>query len=50
MNWIDHHSQVDEVSLLQTKRSALCFLQTISCCVHSLNRDFNMHVVSWKLR
>ena len=49
MNWIDSHTRVDQ-GLLEAAGSTVCFLHTIWCCLHSLNRAFNMHVIGILLR
>jgi len=50
MNWIDSHSGVNEMSLSETEGSTFPFLRTIWCCLHLLNRIFNMHLIGFLLR
>jgi len=39
-----------QAPLLEAAKSSVCFLQTISHCLHSLNRVFNVHLVGFLLR
>jgi len=43
MNWIDSNSQVNEG--VTVGRSTACFVWTIWCCLHLLNKFFNMHLI-----